>query len=223
MKKRILALLLALCMLVCVLPAAVADDDAQAAYRAYLAWLTENREALDGYVWQYEGWQSQFTYDAEKDVYTKNADAETTVRAVTIADLDDDGIPELVYVGDVKEPIGSTSQSKLNILTYRNGAVQPLYSDVFDTPAPEGTTRSFSFFTRSGSKGLFVLRTETTAQGTAERYDVVQSDGAEWKLSNLIAKTANLVKHPAYFIADTIPDALYQLPTDIYHFSRQFR
>ena len=189
MKKRILALLLALCMLVFALPAAAADDDAQAAYRAYAAWLEENKDALDGYVWQYDGWQSLFDYDAQTGTYTKKAGAEVPVAAVAIEDLDSDGIPELVYIG-VKDPLAANVQSELNIFTYRDGKVTALYSEAFDTLPSDGTTRSFSLYTRSGKNGLFLTRTETTSAGTSETFDVVREENGAWQRVSLAAKSA---------------------------------
>ena len=145
--KRILSLLLILCMLVSAVPLAMAKGDAKPnpkAVKLYQKYIRENQNTIDG---------------------SGSSDS------ARLADLDGDGTPELlVCQRKTSSPHG---QDEVKILTYRDGELETLF--YFDDFAIAGASTEYAIFQLS-EPGEFLFATYTGNLGrritTMERFTI---------------------------------------------------
>ncbi len=131
-------------------PGATAYADACA---AYLDYLIAHKEGIDNYLWQIGGWESYYDVEEGTDLFVLldeplTDDERIVTRPVVFYDIYGDAIPEMIYIGDVASPVKFTSVSTLNVLTYQNGQLVPLFSGEWDHPEWEDFVSADSLLVR---------------------------------------------------------------------------
>ncbi len=134
MRKRVIAIILAVCFCAVLMPSVARADlsDAErAAYTAYLEVLQNNKKGIDCYDWQ-KGYTLELD---EETLEVLPLTEETCSRPVVLCDIYGDYIPELIYIGDA-EPgyydgrcYTNESWINLHILTYKNGKAVSIYEE----------------------------------------------------------------------------------------------
>ena len=157
----------------------------QAAYRAYLDCLIENKSGIDNYIWQ-KGYTLLYDED-DRELLPLTDDL--LARPVAICDVHGDDTPELIFIGDVAPGEWNVSEwgeawyqndsvARLRIVTYRDGKTVTLYDDDWDGWGD--SWNGYHFFQIDGSKDLYA----TWSNGDVTSWDYVYSftEGTDGKL-----------------------------------------
>lgn len=152
-------------------PAEASEEELRSAYAAYLELLEREQPSIDRYYWQrgYYGWG--------------DLNRENQARPVVFADLNGDGIPELLYLTEEQPDI----VAGLRIVTWEEGGLRTLFSESWDYAVAGGVR--YYFFQMKDSKALWAhlsygdeswtwsySRFEETADRTLKRHVLLRED-----------------------------------------------
>ncbi len=163
-------------------PAEASEEELRSAYAAYLELLEREQPSIDRYYWQrgYFGWG--------------DLNRENQARPVVFADLNGDGIPELLYLTEEQPDI----VAGLRIVTWEEDGLRTLFSESWDYLVAGGV--HYYLFQLKDSKALWAHlssgdefwtwsygRFEETGDRTLERRVLLRKDreveysGSEYK------------------------------------------